>query len=199
MKIAGIAASPRAGKNTEKSLQIVLDAVKEKQPEIETVFLPLSEKRFSGCISCDYCRTNFDCALEDDLTPVLNTLMDKDIQGIVLASPVYMGGMTSQAKAFLDRTVLFRRNGFFFQNKIAGAVAVGGSRNGGQELTLQNIHASFMIHDMIIVPDAAPSAHFGGAVWERVEGGMENDVIALETLKNLGYKMADLVCRLKPE
>ena len=77
------------------------------------------------------------CSQQDDFQPLIPKLADPKIAGIIMASPVYMGSMSSQAKAFIDRTVLFRRNGFMFKNKLGGALTVGGSRNGGQELTLQ--------------------------------------------------------------
>ena len=196
IKIVGISGSPRKEKNTEFLVKLALESIKEKEPSVETVFIPLSEKYFLGCLSCGYCHEHYGCSQKDDLYPVLEQLKDETIKGLIIGSPVYMGGMSSQTKAFLDRTVLFRRNQFKFQHLLGGALATGGSRNGGQELVLQNIHASLMIHNMIIVPDSAPTSHFGGAVWERVPGGMENDPIALETVKNLGYNMASLIQKM---
>ena len=196
IRIAGIAASPRKNKNTEFFLKKALETIEKSNQKIKTDFFTLSEKRFSGCISCEFCRSHFSCSQKDDLFPILEALKDDNIKGILVASPVYMGGMTSQAKAFFDRSVLFRRNGFHFKDKIAGAIAVGGSRNGGQELTLQNIHAAFMIHDMIVLQDNSPTAHFGGAVWERVPNGPENDKVSLDTVLNLGKKMVDIAEKL---
>ncbi len=194
IKIVGISGSPRKNENSEKLLKLALEEIGKNK--ISTEFISLAGKNFSGCIACGYCKENFSCSKKDDLTPIIEILKDEDIKGIILASPVYMGGMTSQAKAFLDRSVLFRRNGFFFKDKVAGAITIGGSRNGGQDITLQNILAAFMIHDMIIVPDAAPTAHFGGAAWERVENGVFEDQLALDTIKNLGIKVSSLVARL---
>ena len=102
------------------------------------------------------------CSQKDDFQQLIAKLADPEVVGIILASPVYMGCMSSQAKAFIDRSVLFRRNGFLFRNKLGGAIAVGGSRNGGQELTIQAIHAGMMIHDMIIVGDGDHRAGVSG-------------------------------------
>lgn len=189
-KIVGICGSPRNEKNTEKILAIALDAIKEKDPDIQTELITLAGKKFSGCIACDFCRTEYTCALKDDLHPILESLKDPSIKGFIIASPVYMGGMTSQTKAFIDRTVLFRRNNFAFRNKLAAAISIGGSRNGGQELTQTSILHSLMIHDMIIIGD---KAHFGASAWERVETGVLNDPLALEGLKNLGHKMVEVL------
>lgn len=102
--------------------------------------------------------------------------------------------MTSQAKALLDRTVLFRRNGFLFKNKLGGVITVGGSRNGGQELTIQAVHAAMMIHDMIIVGNGQ---HFGGAAWSNHPAGYEGDETGIETAKLTGKRIAEVACMMK--
>ena len=49
------------------------------------------------------CKTKLDrCALEDDLTLVLDAVREAD--AVVLASPVYYWDVSAQVKAFLDRT-----------------------------------------------------------------------------------------------
>lgn len=49
------------------------------------------------------CKTKLDrCVLEDDLTVVLDAVRATDI--LVLASPVYYWDVSSQLKAFIDRT-----------------------------------------------------------------------------------------------
>lgn len=106
-----------------------------------------------------------------------------------MATPVYMGSMTSQAKAFLDRSVLYRRNGFLFKNKLGAVLTVGGSRNGGQELTIQAVHAAMMIHDMIIVGDGD---HFGGTAWANHPDGYQEDVAGITTAKNVGKRITEV-------
>lgn len=197
VKIAGIAASPRKGKTTEFFLQTALRAAKETFPEIETQFYSLANLNFSGCISCDYCKSHFTCSQSDDLSPILEKLKDPSIKGILLATPVYMGGMSSQAKAFLDRSVLFRRNQFHWKNRAGAVISIGGSRNGGQELAQMGAIASFMIHDMVIVGDGSPTAHFGGCGWERVPGGHEKDAPALDAVRSTGVRLAELALKLK--
>lgn len=120
-------------------------------------------------------------------------LADPNIGGLLLGSPVYMGSMSSQLKAFLDRSVVFRRNGFLFQDKPAAAIAVGGSRNGGQELTIQAIHAALLIHDMIIVGDGQPGAHFGGTLCSRDDVTRDP---GLETAAATGRRLALLIKQL---
>ncbi len=194
--ILGIAGSPRKKQSTDELVAFALESAKQHVPEIKTEFISLAGKKFNGCIACNWCRDNYGCNQSDDLSPVLERLKDDDIKGIIVGSPVYMGSMSSQMKAFLDRTVLFRRKDFQFKHKVAGAIAVGGSRHGGQDLTLMNMHAAFMIHDMIIVPDASPTAHFGGAAWSKIEQGTMHDPVALDTVKNIGINVAEVVKKL---
>ncbi len=197
MKIIGICGSPRKNKTSEFALKTSLDAAVQQNPSIETELLTLAGLTINPCTSCGFCRDNFYCndAL-DDFAPLLEQLKDNSIKGIIISSPVYMGSMTAQTKAFLDRTVLFRRNGFHFKNMVGGAIAVGGSRNGGQELTLRAIHNAMLIHDMVVVGDGNPTAHFGGTGWQRVPDGLENDAESLDTFRSLGKRVAEMVTML---
>jgi len=82
-----------------------------------------------------------------------------------VATPVYFGSMTSQCKAFLDRCVMFRRNGFLLRNKVGGVIAVGGVRNGGQELAIQAVQAAMLVQDMVLVSEGRPTSHYGATLW----------------------------------
>lgn len=192
MKIIAVCASPRKGKNTEFGLTRVLESAREDCPEIETELISLAGKNIQPCKACGYCKDKLACSeKDDDFNSLIDTLTDFD--ALVLGSPVYMGSMTAQAKAFLDKSVMFRRNNYLWRNKYAAAVAVGGSRNGGQELTVQGIHSAFLIHDMIVVGDGGSTSHFGGIGWERVPGGIEQDADSLNTFSNLGKRLAGLL------
>ncbi len=193
MKIIGISASARKNKSTHFLLEQCLNEVKyttegpEKNLEVELI--DLAPLKVQGCIACDTCKKGILCSQQDDYQQLIPKLNDPEVIGIIVATPVYMGCMSSQAKAFLDRTVLFRRNGFMFRNKLGGVIAVGGSRNGGQELTIQAVHAAMMIHDMIIVGDGD---HFGGAAWGNHPDGYQGDTAGIATAKNLGRRMGEI-------
>lgn len=193
MKIIGISASARKNKSTHFLLEQCLDEVKGSADgagkSIETELIDLAPLKVHGCIACDACKKGVLCSQQDDYQPIIAKLADPEVVGIIVATPVYMGCMTSQAKAFLDRTVLFRRNGFMFKNKLGGVITVGGSRNGGQELTIQAVHAAMMIHDMIIVGDGD---HFGGAAWANHPDGYQGDTTGIATVKNLGKRIAEV-------
>ena len=198
MKVIGVVGSPRRGKSSyflaEQCLAEVARVATDMGGEIETEIIDLAKLKFGGCISCNQCKEGLKCSQKDDFQPLLEKLADPEIVGIVVSTPVYMGSMTAQTKAFLDRTVAHRRNGFLLRDIIGGAIAVGGSRNGGQELTIQGVHAAMMIHDMIIVGDGD---HFGGIAWGNHPDGYEEDLVGLNTAKKLGSRIAKLALKLK--
>jgi multimeric flavodoxin WrbA len=63
----------------------------------------LNQLAYRGCQGCLACKKKeAACVLKDDLTVVLKTVAACDT--LVLATPVYFGEVTSQLKAFIDRT-----------------------------------------------------------------------------------------------
>jgi multimeric flavodoxin WrbA len=66
----------------------------------------LIDLNYKGCISCFACKrkgTKFigSCALQDDLTPVLEKAMASD--AIILGSPIYLGDVTALMRGFIER------------------------------------------------------------------------------------------------
>ncbi|MBE7558451.1 flavodoxin family protein [bacterium] len=68
----------------------------------------------------------------DDFPDLAKRLGDPAVVGIIVGSPVYFGNMSALCKAFLDRCGAFRSDKFKLRNKVAGVLAVGSARNGGQ-------------------------------------------------------------------
>jgi len=194
MKIIGICGSPRKHKSTYYTLNAALEAAKEANPDIETEVFDLADKTVAGCTDCDVCRKKLDCSINDNFKELIPKLQDTDLAAVIIATPVYMGCMSGQVKALLDRSVMFRRNGFLLKDKIGAALAVGGSRNGGQELAIQAIHAGMLIHDMIIVGDGEKTAHFGGITKSRPD--IEEDETGLLTVRNTGKRVAELAAKI---
>jgi multimeric flavodoxin WrbA len=196
MKIVGISCSPRKGKSTKFALEVCLQAVKETSPDIGTLLIELSETKMNGCIACGKCMKVLECSQEDDFPKMIPILSDPELAGLVMATPVYFGSMTSQCKAFLDRCVMFRRNGFLLRNKVGGVIAVGGVRNGGQELAIQAVQAAMLVQDMIIVSEGQPTSHYGATLWSGHPDGIEKDAFGLETARNLGKRVAEVAARM---
>jgi multimeric flavodoxin WrbA len=195
-KIIGISGSPKTKNST--TLFALKKALKECEAAgLDTEIIDLSSVNILGCKDCNGCKKKLSCPQEDDfMSKVVPVLKDENVKGIIFATPVYFGGVTSQLKALMDRSVMFRRNGFMFHNVAAGAITVGRSRNGGQELASMDIVKNALIHGMIVVSDAPSTSHFGGNLWSGAEGGIEEDESGILTAVNLGKNMASLVSKL---
>jgi multimeric flavodoxin WrbA len=196
IRIVGVSCSPRKGKTTRYALERSLDAISGAHPEMETQIIDLAESKVAGCLSCGHCTKVLECSQKDDFNELVPLLSDPALGGIIVATPVYLGSMSSQCKAFLDRCVMFRRNGFMFRNKVGGAIAVGGVRNGGQTATMQDIHSTMLVQDMIVVGDGSPGAHFGGGMWSGSPEGVEGDDVGIKTVQALGLRVAELALKI---
>lgn len=196
MKIVGICCSPRKEESTYKAMEICLQAASDFDKGVETQLVELADKKIGPCTACNICKKGLICGWEDDFSEFIPLLSNPQVGGIIIGTPVYFGGMTAQCKAFLDRCVMFRRNGWLLRDKVGGVLSVGGVRNGGQELTLQSVRAAMLCHDMICVSDGKDSAHFGAALFSGCPGGIKNDEDGLKTARNLGRRVAELALRL---
>ena len=158
MKILGIAASPVKAGNNDQIIDYALKRPKDKGFAAEKISLASNEVK--GCIACDLCKDKKgECSIKDAMAKINKKLIEAD--AIIVSSPVYFGTISSQLKALFDRTLTLRRDSFKLKNKLGAAIAVGRSRNGGQEYAIYAIHCCRQIHGMIVVGD---NNHFGGIV-----------------------------------
>ncbi len=193
VKIVGVACSPRPGKTTVQSLAISLEAAKAVDPErIETELIDLAEMDIPAYMAAGI---PLKPGHRDDFPEIAEKLADRSVVGIVVGSPVYFRSPTALCKAFIDRCFSLRKGRFALADKVGGAVAVGGVRNGGQELTLQVIQSAMMCQEMIIVGDGRPTAHAGASVWNPGNDDISDDEIGVTTLKNLGRRVAEVALK----
>ena len=193
MKIIGICGSPRNG-NTSFLIKEALKSAEEEGAETE--FISLSDKELNPCIACEVCKQEGECVIMDDINEILEKMKEAD--GIIIGSPVYFGGVSAQTKMLFDRSRPCRI-GFKLKNNIGGAISVGASRNGGQETTIRQIHDFMLIHSMIVVGDKEPTAHYGGTGVGGAVDACENDEAGINTARNLGKKVAEVVKLIKKE
>ncbi len=196
IKIISICGSPRKGKSTATALQVCLEAAKQVDPDgIETELIELAGMKINGSLAAGI---PLEPGEEDDFPSLVPKLSDPKVAGIIIGTPVYFGDMTSLCKAFLDRCIVFRKNNFALANKVAGVVAVGGGRNGGQELTIQSVQAVLFCQEMIIVGDGRPTAHRGATVWnsKAFDGDVTKDEPGMDAVKNLGRRVAEVARRI---
>ena len=111
MRVIGYLGSPRRGGNTETLLDAILAGARAAGAEVEKV--PLAARKFSGCQNCGGCDETGRCIVKDQMQPLYEGLLPqgdpREAGGpaapanLVLASPVFFGGVSAQAKAMIDR------------------------------------------------------------------------------------------------
>jgi multimeric flavodoxin WrbA len=101
MKIVCLLGSPRPRGNSALLADRLCTTAESLGAEIQT--FALNRLKYRGCQACMTCKTKLDrCVLKDDLTQVLDAIRDAEV--LVMASPIYYGEVSSQMKAFIDRT-----------------------------------------------------------------------------------------------
>ena len=176
IKILGISASPISGGNTEMFLGEALKAA-EEYDDIQTELITLADKEINDCKHCRWCAMKQQegkfCAQNDDMTGIYPRLIQAD--GLLLATPVYMGRLSGYMAAFLDRFMAFAHGKVYrgaLKNKVGGALSVSWSRNAGPELALLGVASIIPGMGMILVTPGVGLGAQWGAVALSSEGGM---------------------------
>lgn len=161
MVILGICGSPRK-QATDYVLNEALRMLEERG--FETEFFGVRGKKISPCMHCDYCMREGECIQKDDMFNVYPLITEAD--GIIMATPIYNGGLSSQLKAIMDRTRALGAVDYnFLRNKVGMAISVGGDRSGGQELAIQQIFTYYILTGAIPVGGGAFGANLGANFW----------------------------------
>ena len=101
MNIVCLLGSPRPKGNSAAIARRFCDTAESLGANVTT--FALNKLKYRGCQACMTCKTKLDkCVLKDDLAEVLDAIRDANV--LVMASPVYYGEVSSQLKAFIDRT-----------------------------------------------------------------------------------------------
>jgi multimeric flavodoxin WrbA len=188
--ILGISGSPR-----RLATEYVLNAAMKMLDDrgLETKLFAVHGKNISPCRHCDYCLKNAECIIKDDmyqLYPLLN-----DASGLVIATPVYNGGISAQTKIIIDRTrASLAADPNALRNKAGMAIAVGGDRMGGQELAIQQIHTFYILNGMIPVSGGFFGANLGATFWSRdTLEGVEMDEEGFRSLRKTVKRFAEML------
>jgi len=193
IKIVAISCSPRKGKTTAAALGVCLQAAKEVSPRIETELIELAGLKINGSVAAGIPLAEGE---RDDFPTLIPKLADPKVLGIIIGTPVYFGNMSSLCRAFLERCIILWQDNFALSNKVAGVVAVGGTRNGGQEVTIQSVQISLFCNEMILVGNGRPGPRLGATVWSGAEGGALKDEFGMATTKALGRRVAEVALRV---
>jgi multimeric flavodoxin WrbA len=161
--ILGICGSPR-----KQSTELVLtEALKIlENMGFKTEIFTVRGKDIGFCQHCDYCLRKKECKLRDDmfqLYPLLN-----EAKGLIMATPVYNGGVSGQIKVIMDRCrALLVAHPNALRRKVGMAIAVGGDRIGGQDLAIQQIMTFYILNGAIPVSGGSFGANLGATFWSK--------------------------------
>ena len=161
--ILGICGSPRK-QATEYVLGEALKKMEEKG--YETEIFTVRGKDIGPCKNCDYCLRKKECLLKDDMYELYPLF--KDAKGIIMATPIYNGGVSAQIKSVMDRTRAAAAVDIdFLKHKVGMAIAVGGDRVGGQELAIQQIMTFYILNGAIPVSGGPFGSNLGANFWSQ--------------------------------
>lgn len=192
--ILAISGSPRA-QTTEYVLKQAAEILNAFGHKI--IQYNVRGREIGFCTHCNYCLGGTGCIIQDDLQELYPSLLQAD--AIILASPVYNGGITAQLKTVLDRTrAIFPSNKNALRGKPGVAIAIGGDRAGGQELALQQIHTYYIINGMIPLSGGVFGANLGASLWSKddVEGIMADEE-GLRSLKKTLKRLSEYLEEVK--
>ena len=201
VKILGMSGSPRK-KSCVTALTAALSAA-ESTGGVETELIELRAKKINPCIHCNKClRDESDrCTVfaNDDMAPLYDKFFEAD--GILIMSPVYDMNITPQLAQFFSR---FRsswrksaQDPYFFMKKVGAAMAVGGTRNGGQENIINNIFNFYSTHGITIC-NGGGSIYAGASLWNPGDGStLMDDPAGMANAVGLGKKLAVLTKAMK--
>ncbi len=104
MKLLAINGSPRKKlSNTDRMLKPFIEGAEEAGANVDLVYLQgMKIKPCLGCFNC-WLKTPGECVQKDDMEGMLDLLRQADVT--VLATPLYVCGMTAQMKIMLDRFI----------------------------------------------------------------------------------------------
>jgi multimeric flavodoxin WrbA len=149
---------------------------------IETEIYWIGTGDIPGCRACGGCRKLGQCVYNDRVNELAARLDEFD--AVVLGSPVYYAGPSSQLTAFLDR--LFYSAGKHLAGKPGAAVV--SCRRGGASAAFDRLNKYFTINNMPV----APSQY-----WNQVHGNTPEEVLqdaeGLQTMRTLGENLGWLL------
>ena len=102
-RIMIILGTARENGNTANVVNWVTEGARETGAEVEIIDASKLTVKANGCLHCLGCQKSdeYRCVVGDDASSVVAKMFEKDV--VVLATPVYFGGVSAQIKQVIDR------------------------------------------------------------------------------------------------
>ncbi len=125
MKTIILNGSPRKNWNTALMLKEAQKGAESIGSEVE--YINLFDIAYTGCRSCLLCKRKgaerCHCFWKDDLSPILDRIFKAD--ALIVGSPIYLGDVTSQVHALMERLHFCTLSYDDYSNYFKGKVDVG--------------------------------------------------------------------------
>ncbi len=125
MKTILLNGSPRKNWNTAMMLKEAQKGAESVGAETE--YIDLYDLNYTGCRACLACKRKDGercrCFWKDDLSPVLDRIFKAD--ALIIGSPIYLGDITSQVHALIERLDFCTLSYDDYSNYFTGKVDVG--------------------------------------------------------------------------
>jgi multimeric flavodoxin WrbA len=102
-RIIALLGSPRLEGNTAKLLNEAIRGANDAGCSVEKI--EVTRLNFRACREIFFCREHETCAMKDDMTGIYEKF--RDIDGIIVATPVMTMGIPGMLKSFIDRFQVF--------------------------------------------------------------------------------------------
>ena len=179
-RIVGISASPRKC-FTSFYVSTFLEIAKDKYG-LETTFIDLSDFQINSCDGCGACSKGELpklCKHKDDWFDIVSQLYDPEPLALVIGAPVYIFNPCSLLFSFFERFTVFHQWHYHperfggkkppnWAQTATAVIAVGGSRNGGQEETLSSIIRCLLLTGFVVV-GGYPRSSIGVSIYEPID------------------------------
>ena len=180
MKVLMINGSPRAEGNTALALREMEAIFREAGVDVTT--MQVGNKAIRGCIACGKCAALGKCVFDDAVNDAAALLPQVD--GLVLASPVYYASANGNLISFLDR--LFHSNHCDLTMKVGASVVC--ARRGGCSATFDELNKYFTISGMPVA-----SSQYWNSIHGRLPGEADQDEEGKQTMRALARNMVFLM------
>lgn len=180
MKVLMINGSPRAEGNTALALR-EMEAI-FREAGVDVITMQVGNKAIRGCIACGKCAALGKCVFDDAVNDAAALLPQVD--GLVLASPVYYASANGNLISFLDR--LFHSNHCDLTMKVGASVVC--ARRGGCSSTFDELNKYFTISGMPVA-----SSQYWNSIHGRLPGEADQDQEGKQTMRALARNMVFLM------
>ena len=183
MKVVALNGSPHVDGNTYFALSVIQEQFRENNVEMD--IMQLGTQKIQGCMGCNQCgeRKDGKCVINTDMVnPLLGHIKDAD--GLILASPVYYGGVNGTLKSALDRLFFVNfTNGGLFRHKVGASVVA--LRRSGAVSAFEEMNRYFLNSDMIVT-----GSNYWNIIHGLDKGDATNDAEGIQCLRVLANNMA---------